>query len=124
MGTQMTGLTHAQVMSYSLIFGVLMVVFGIGGSYITCLIGVAYPAFQSFICLDSKDNDEEKKQWLTYWVVFGCFNIFDHFAGVILHFIPFYYVLKLAFLVALFHPRFRGATFVYDNYLREAVKPV
>ncbi len=118
-----TGLTEKQVMSYSLTLGIVCVVFGIGASYITCLIGVAYPAFKSFLTLD-EGKEEEMKQWLTYWVVFGCCNIVDHFAGFILHFIPFYYVLKLAFLVALFHPRINGATILYDSYLREAVKPL
>jgi len=109
-------------MKYGLVFSIVCVVFGIGASYITCLLAVAYPAFKSFVCLDS-NNEEEEKQWLTYWVVFGVFNIIDHFAGFILHWIPFYYVLKLAFLVFLFHPKFKGATFVYDNYLRDAVAP-
>jgi len=117
-----TGLTEAQIMSYSLTLGIACVVFGIGASYITCLIGVAYPVFKSFLTLD-QDDEEEEKQWLTYWVVFGCFNIVDHFAGFILHFIPFYYVLKLGFLVFLFHPKTKGATWVYDSYLREAVMP-
>ncbi len=35
-----------------------------------------------------------------------------------LHFIPFYYVLKLAFLIWLFHPKTVGASWVYDNYLQ------
>ena len=97
--------------------------FNIGASYITCLIGVAYPAFMSFLALES-GNDEENKQWLTYWVVFGIFNIVDQFAGFILRFIPFYYFLKLAFLVFLFHPKTLGATYVYNHYLREAIRPV
>jgi receptor expression-enhancing protein 5/6 len=96
---------------------------GIGASYITCLIGVAYPAFMSFLALES-GQESETTQWLTYWVVFGLFNIVDQFAGFILHFIPFYYFLKLGFLVFLFHPSFKGATYVYENYLKEAVKPV
>jgi len=119
----MTGLTEPQIAKYGLVLGVACVMFGIGASYITCLIGVAYPAFMSFLALEA-GNDEENKQWLTYWVVFGTFNIVDQFAGFILHFIPFYYFLKLAFLVYLFHPKFLGATYVYNHYLREAIKPV
>ena len=107
-------------MTYGLGAGVAAVILGIGASYMTCLIGVAYPAFRSFITLDS-GNEAEMKQWLTYWVVFGMLNITDHFAGFILRFIPFYYVLKLALMVALFHPSTNGATWLYDNYLREAV---
>ena len=111
-----TGLTPQQVMQYSLITAVLFVMFGIGQTYITNLIGVAYPAFQSFIALETDGLDDDK-QWLTYWVCFGAFNIVDQFAGIILQFIPFYYFLKLGFLVFLFHPKTLGATMVYDNYI-------
>ncbi len=120
---QITGLSEQQILKYGLTAGFVCVMFGIGASYITCLLGVAYPAFMSFLALESGE-ESETTQWLTYWVVFGLFNILDQFAGFILHFIPFYYFLKLGFLIFLFHPSFKGATYVYENYLREAVKPV
>ena len=97
---------------------VLFVVFGIGQSLITTLLGVFYPVFMSFHALESSHNADDDKQWLTYWVVFGAFNMIDQFAGFILHFIPFYYVLKLAALIFLFHPKTCGATWVYNNYIR------
>ena len=49
--------------------------------------------------------------------MFGLFNIIDQFAGFILHYIPFYYFLKLCFLVYLFHPTTHGATMLFDNYI-------
>ena len=78
-----SGVPLKQLLQYSLIFGVLMVMFGVGQTYITNLIGVAYPAFMSFIALESEGVDDDK-QWLTYWVCFGAFNIVDQFAGIIL----------------------------------------
>ena len=112
----MTGLTPSQIFRYSIIAGVVMVMCGIGGTYITCLLGVAYPCFMSFLALESKEEDDDK-QWLTYWVVFGLFNIIDQFAGFILSFIPFYYLLKLCFLIWLFHPITKGATTIYDMFI-------
>lgn len=91
------------LMQYGLLAGIMAVMFGVGSTYITNLIGVAYPAFMSFMALESVGTEDDK-QWLTYWVCFGAFNIIDQFAGVILTFIPFYYFLKLGFLVYLFHP--------------------
>lgn len=71
----------------------------------------------SFHALESDGKDDDK-QWLTYWVVFGLFTIADQCAGFILRFIPFYYVLKFACLIWLFHPKSRGATTVYNEFIR------
>ena len=96
--------------------GIACVMLGIGSSYITCAIGVAYPCFMSFIALESDGGDDDK-QWLTYWVVFGLLNIVDQWSGFILAFIPFYFFLKLCFLIFLMHPSTKGATMVYNTYI-------
>ena len=114
----MTGQPKDKLLKYGLIGLVLFVVFGIGQAILTTLLGVAYPVFMSFHALESNGLGDDQ-QWLTYWVVFGLFNMIDQFAGFILHFIPFYYVLKLAVLIWLFHPKSQGATWVYDNYIKE-----
>ena len=54
--------------------------------------------------------------------MFGLFNIVDQFAGFILHFIPFYFFLKLMFLVYLFHPDTQGATSIYNWYILPKMK--
>ena len=113
---QMTGMTPAQLSKYALYAGIILVMLGIGNTYITCILGVAYPCFMSFLALKS-DATGDDTQWLTYWVVFGITNIIDHFSGFILQFIPFYFFLKLAFLVWLFHPATLGATVIYKAYI-------
>ena len=106
----------AFVSKYGLFIGMAAVFLGIGQTYITVLLGVAYPAFMSFLALESEETDDDK-QWLTYWVIFGLFNIIDQWSGFILHFIPFYFVIKLCFLVFLFHPSTMGATMIYNAYV-------
>ena len=118
---KMTGLTPGQTSRYGLLGGIVLVMLGIGNTYITCLLGVAYPCFMSFLALES-EGAEDDKQWLTYWVVFGLFNIVDQFAGFILTFIPFYFFLKLVFLVWLFHPISMGATTIYNVYILPNMK--
>jgi receptor expression-enhancing protein 5/6 len=117
----MTGLDRKQLASYGLYAGIGLVVLGIGNVYITTLIGVVYPVLASILALNSKGSDDDQ-QWLTYWVCYGVFSIIDQFAGIILSFIPFYFFLKLIFLVYLFHPSWQGAKQVYESYLRGYVK--
>jgi receptor expression-enhancing protein 5/6 len=111
-----TGVPIKSLMQYTLVGAVVLVMLGIGQSYITNIIGVAYPAFMSFMALESEGLDDDK-QWLTYWVCFGAFNIVDQFAGLILRIIPFYFFLKCGFLVYLMHPSFLGATQVYNSLI-------
>jgi len=111
----------ASFSKYGLWLGMAAVFLGVGQTYITVALGVAYPAFMSFLALES-DNEGDDTQWLTYWVIFGLFNIVDQWSGFILHFIPFYFVFKLCFLVYLFHPSTKGATSIYKNYILPTVK--
>ena len=115
-----TGMPVRSLMQYSLFGGIMCVMLGIGQTYIVNLIGVAYPAFMSFLALESDGMDDDK-MWLTYWVCFGFFQILDQFAGIILQIIPFYYFLKLGFLVYLFHPQTEGALSVYKNVIRPKI---
>jgi receptor expression-enhancing protein 5/6 len=62
----------------------------------------------SFCALES-NNDGDNRKWLSYWVIFGLFNGIDHFAIFLLS-IRLYYVIKLATLIWLFHPKTQGAS--------------
>lgn len=116
-----TGLNKPQLINYSMYGGVTLVMLGVGQVYITTMIGVLYPAFMSFVALETEDTEDDKL-WLTYWVVYGAFQIVDQFAGFILALIPFYFFLKLLLMVYMFHPTTQGAKWVYDNILQKYVK--
>ena len=47
-------------MQYTLVGMVVLVMLGIGQTYITNVIGVAYPAFMSFMALESDGLDDDK----------------------------------------------------------------
>ena len=95
---------------------ILIFVFGFGASVVANAVGVFFPAFQSFKALESGGTVDDKK-WLTYWIVFSTFSIIDHFAGLILSWVPFYFIFKLVFLIYLFLPATDGATMIYEKYL-------
>ena len=82
-------------------------------SYVTCLVGVLYPTYMSLKAIENPEDDEDK-QYLTYWVVYGLFSIIDVFTSFLVKRIPFYYTIKLGFLIRLFMPNFRGAVYIYN----------
>src|SRR5947208_978565 len=78
-----------------LIGSIVFVYIGILEKLITNIIGTFYPAYWSMKAIESQ-NCEEDKQWLTYWVVFAIFTIFDIVTlGFVIKLIPFYFFFKI-----------------------------
>ena len=96
---------------------VLLLVFGVGAELITDLIGMFYPMYMSFKALETKEGDDDKL-WLTYWVVYAIYKVVDEWAEILFFWVPFYYPIKLAFLVFLFAPQTKGAVKLYDGFVR------
>jgi receptor expression-enhancing protein 5/6 len=105
-----TGIDGSYVMAF-LFISVLFVYLNVLESFITNLVGTLYPAFWTMKSIEMRGDDD--KQWLTYWVVFAFFSIIDMFSGFILKFIPFYFFLKIIFLIWLFMPNSGGAHIIY-----------
>lgn len=84
-------------------------------------VGFIYPSYASFKALESK-SPTGSSQWLTYWVVFSLFTVFEYFADWLISWLPFYYLAKLAFVLWLQLPRFQGATQLYMHYIQPMVK--
>ena len=82
-------------------------------SYVTCLVGVLCPTYLSLKALESPEEDDDK-HFLTYWVVYGIFTVFDVFTSFLINQIHFYYTFKLAFLIWMFMPNFKGSIKVYN----------
>ena len=82
-------------------------------SYVTCLVGVLCPTYMTLKAIESPEDDDDK-QFLTYWVVYGVFSVIDIFTAFLIKIIPFYYTMKLIFLIWLFMPNFKGAVYIYN----------
>jgi receptor expression-enhancing protein 5/6 len=98
-----------------------LVLIGYLENYITTIVGTVYPAYWSLKALESQGSEDDT-QWLTYWIVFALFSLLDQFSGVVLHIIPFYFFLKIVFLIWCFMPNTRGASVVYNNVIRQLFK--
>ena len=89
------------------------------GHVLVQVIGVVYPAFKSVQALETDSTVEDDRQWLTYWFIFGLFNILDSTIGFILQCIPFYQLIKLLILIWLQNPITMGAHVIYTDYLQK-----
>ena len=99
----------------------LLLLVGFGAGLICNVVGFAYPTLCSFQAIESEDKKDDV-QWLTYWIVYACFNIVEIFADFLLYWIPFYYAFKLGFLLWLFMPSTLGASFLYLHFLAPFLK--
>ena len=95
----------------------LFTIIGFLDKYITCLVGILLPTFFSIKAIESKEEDDDKL-WLTYWTIYAVFSFLDLFVGWILKIIPFYFIIKLVFLVWCFMPNTKGAIIVYDKFIK------
>ena len=101
-----------------LIVCVVLVYFNIFDSLITNVVGTAYPIFYTIKSIE-ENSDELQKNWLTYWVVFGSFTIVDLFSPIIIKFVPFYFVMKILFLIWLEMPGSSGCKIVYHLLIKK-----
>ena len=76
-----------------------------------------YPLYQSFKAIRSAGTQDDQF-WLTYWVVYGTLALFESLIDGVFFWLPFYYVLKIVFLVWCFHPASKGALVVYQRLLQ------
>jgi len=88
---------------------------------ISNLVGWAFPAYLSFRALESPGHDDDV-QWLTYWTVFGWFTFIESIAlRVVLHYVPWYFPIKTAFVLWLQLPATRGAQTFYHSVYRPVI---
>lgn len=78
--------------------------------------GYFYPAYQSYKAVKANDPALHT-QWLTFWIVSTYFSFVESFGDTLLSWLPFYYEAKVAVLVWLVAPYFKGATKIYERVL-------
>ncbi len=59
------------------------------------IVGFVYPFIASISALQTEDKADDE-QWLTYWIVFALFKMFESILDTFISFIPFYHWLKVS----------------------------
>lgn len=93
------------------------------GDFIIDLVGYIYPVYASIKAIETEEKDDDT-QWLTYWLIFSSFKIFEGIAYPLIVFIPFYHLFKVAFLIYAYYPTTKGATVVYNSFFKPYVVPL
>jgi len=97
-----------------LIVSAVLVYFGFLEIHITSLVSIVFPVFWTVKALEHKEQDDDK-QWYSYWVIWGYFFLLDIIMPGLLKMIPFFYFSKFLFFTWLFLPSTRGALYLYNN---------
>jgi len=80
-------------------------------------LGTLYPAYASYKAVRTK-NVKEYVKWMMYWIVFALFTSVETFSDFFLSFwFPFYYEIKICFLIWLLSPATKGSSLLYRKFV-------
>lgn len=100
----------------AVLVGTVVALMGFGAKAVINLVGFVYPLYASMKAINSSDKDDDT-MWLSYWVIYAFFTVFESLADLALGWLPLYFFLKLGFLVFCFLPQTKGAQIVYVKVL-------
>ncbi|KAJ7990751.1 hypothetical protein DPEC_G00290160 [Dallia pectoralis] len=83
---------------------------------VVLVFGTLYPAYSSYKAVKSKDVKEYVK-WMMYWIIFALFTTIETITDIFVSWLPFYYELKIAFVVWLLSPYTKGSSVLYRKFV-------
>ncbi|XP_059378078.1 receptor expression-enhancing protein 2-like [Carassius carassius] len=78
--------------------------------------GTLYPAYSSYKAVKTK-NVKEYVKWMMYWIVFALFSTAETITDLFLSWFPFYFELKIAFVIWLLSPYTKGSSVLYRKFV-------
>ncbi|XP_034037316.1 receptor expression-enhancing protein 2 [Thalassophryne amazonica] len=78
--------------------------------------GTLYPAYSSYKAVKTK-NVKEYVKWMMYWIIFALFTTAETVTDLVLSWFPFYFELKIAFVIWLLSPYTKGSSVLYRKFV-------
>lgn len=75
-----------------------------------------WPAYQTYKAI-GLGNPQILREWCMYWLVLAFFVTIQWITDATLFWLPLYYEAKLIAVLFLWHPRTKGAVYVYERFL-------
>ncbi|KAE9587442.1 hypothetical protein Lalb_Chr23g0273661 [Lupinus albus] len=89
----------------------------IAGPVLTLL----YPLYASVVAIESPSKIDDE-QWLSYWIIYSFLTLAEMVLQPILKWIPIWYDVKLLMVAWLVLPQFKGASYLYERFVREYIR--
>ncbi|KAJ3237646.1 hypothetical protein HDU81_009196 [Chytriomyces hyalinus] len=121
----LTKLGHLHVLIYlvvALIY-VILVACNFYGGFLTFALSVGWPVVKSLRAAESCKK-EEVQTWLAYWVITALMTLIEYAIDAVLTLFPFYYFLKMLFVLWLIIPYCNGSYILYMGMLKNVLPPI
>jgi len=92
-----------------------LIFFNIAGEFLVNVAGFVIPGYYSLNALFTSTKTDDT-QWLTYWVTYAFFTVFESAVNAVYWF-PFYYTFKFGFILWLALPQTNGAQFLFHSFI-------
>lgn len=113
-----TGLDADVLLAAAVIIAIIVgILTPFGREIVTTTFILLYPAWKSFLALQTPGADDDKK-WLTYWITYGGVMILDGAASFVTSHIPFWGIFRLVFLISLIHGKTNTYLYVFDYVIK------
>ena len=115
------GKTGLPPIAFILIFTsfIFLILVGFYEDHLILLLATIYPIYLSYKTLQY-GNQEDTKKWLTYWACYCFFNWFEVILKKFLELLnfPFYFFLKVIFILLMYLPQTELSLVLYNNIIR------
>uniref|UniRef100_A0A2K5X0Z8 Receptor expression-enhancing protein n=1 Tax=Macaca fascicularis TaxID=9541 RepID=A0A2K5X0Z8_MACFA len=87
---------------------------------VVLVFGMLCPAYASYKAVKTK-NIREYVRWMMYWIVFALFMAAEIITDIFISWFPFYYEIKMAFVLWLLSPYTKGASLLYRKFVHPSL---